>query len=191
MPEQNGRQMVGRPRAGRRECHLIGILLKIGDQISGGIDRKIRTRNQHIGRAHQQRQEIEVLERIVFEILVQNRVDGIDANRSDQQRVAVGRGRFHTGSPEPAVGASAVFNDHGFSDPFPQFVADQPRGDVRSATRRKWHHNRDVAFRIIGRMNRRGESGRERQNGEQADCVRLHRQSSLWPDLCRLNCCIS
>src|SRR4029077_9662493 len=103
LQEGRGDKVAGRADARRRKCYQIGIFLEVRNQIGRGIDRKIWIGDQHIRRAHQQRQEVEVLERLVFQVLVQNRVNGIDADRSNQQRVTVGRNRFHSGGPNAAV----------------------------------------------------------------------------------------
>ena len=69
---------------------------------------KAGIRHQHVGRAHRDAQQIEILLRIVSEILEQRRIDGEHADRSDQQRVAVGGRLLERHCAERAVGAGPL-----------------------------------------------------------------------------------
>ena len=113
----------------------------------------------------------EILQRIVVELGLHERVDGERAVRAGEQRVAVGRrARRHLGA-EAAARAGAVLDHEGLAERLAHALAAQPRDEVRIAAGRERH---DHAHRLvrIGGVGGARQSGCERRgrDGGQAVC---------------------
>ena len=108
LPEQRSGQMIRRTGTRRRERDLAGILVQLLDQLANVVGRITGICHQHVRRAHCDAQQIEILLRIVTKILEQRRIDGENADRSDQERVAVGGRLLERPGAERAIGAARL-----------------------------------------------------------------------------------
>ena len=98
------------------------------------------------------------------------RVDRQRALRSDRKRIAVGRREFEYLEADDAVRTGTVVDDHLLAEALGQLLADDARGEVDAAARRKRHDHAD-RLRWIGLRKRRL---RARQRcGEQRDWIEI------------------
>ena len=152
-------------RAGRRlealERHVRGA----ADAAGGDVDRRLlRQRDEvlqrlgldlvvhddHVRHVAGQRHRREILERIVAELGLHERVDGERPVRADQQRVAVGRGARHHFGADAAAGAAAVVDHHRLPKRHFHLFADDAADDVGIAAGRERHDQMDRPVRIGG-----------------------------------------
>ena len=109
--EQFGRQVGDRAGAGRREADLAGIGAGVGDELLQRVHADRRVNGQHLGDAHHQREQGEVLLPVERHLAGHERHDGERGRPVDADRVAVGRALGDRVDPGHAAGAGAVL-DH-------------------------------------------------------------------------------
>ncbi len=140
--------------AGRRIGQLAGARLRVGDELGDRLNRQRRSDHQHERHVRDQRDRHEVLDRIVGQLLVERGVDGQQAARRHQQRVAVGRalGDRIGGDHGPAAGA--VLDHERLAETVGEMLAEPAREDIGAAARRVRHDDGDLARGIL--LRRRG-----------------------------------
>ena len=101
------RQVRGRAVAGRRVVELARLALRERDEFGQRLRRDLRIDHQQVRRDRDQRDRREVLDRIVGQLRVGARRDGVRARRADGQRVAVRRRLGRGVGADGAAGAAA------------------------------------------------------------------------------------
>jgi hypothetical protein len=104
-------QVGGGARTRRSEAALGRILLEQSHQLGHGADPQRGADKQHVGQHGHQGHRLEVLDRVVGQVLVQAGVDGVGADGAAEQRVAVGLGLGHVGGAHGAGRAGLVVDD--------------------------------------------------------------------------------
>ncbi len=130
-------------------CHLdlVRVCLRIGDELRNGFCGN-RGVDQHDERLARDRGDWrDVAQKIVIEIAVDRRIDGV--RRPDQEeRISVGR-RVHDGlGGDVAGGAGPVLDDHRLTQPPGQPLPHQAPEDVVGAAGRKADDEVDRTSRI-------------------------------------------
>ena len=109
----------------------------------------------------------EILQRIVAELRLHERIDGERSVRAGEQRVAVGRGfRRHVGA-EAAARAGAVLDHDRLAEHLLHVLAGDARDEVGVAARRERHDQPDRLVGIGGERHAR-QHGDERRCGDRA-----------------------
>ena len=112
-------------------------LQRVDRDVDVGLERRRHQRHQ--------RDRLEILERIVGELGVEERVHHQRAVDRQQQRVAVGLGLGHGLGADDGVGAGAVVDDDLLAEVLAHLLADQPAEHVGRSARRERHDQRDRA----------------------------------------------
>ena len=112
---------------------------------------------RHVARERDRRK---ILDRVVFQVGVDERIDRERAIGSDQQSVAVGGRLGHELGADAAPRAAAIFDDHGLPQRLADLLADQPSDDVRIAAGGEGNDQADGAIRV----------GRKRPPRQQHGC---------------------
>ena len=92
-----------------------------------------RVHHQHVRHAGDERDRHEVLDRVVRHLRIERRVDRLRADRSHQQRVAVGRRLGDEVGAEVAAGAGLVLDDEGLAEGLAELGRERARQDVGRA----------------------------------------------------------
>ena len=147
-------QFAGQMRRGARAIGAVGQLvrLRLGhrDQVGDRFDRGRRIDHHQVERARDQRHRGEILVRVIGQLRVEARIDGI-RKRSHQQRVTVRLGGCDRLGADDGAGARLVLDNDAAAEILRHFLRQRARDHVGAAARRKWHHDLDDAF---------GESGK-------------------------------
>ena len=133
-------------------CSVFGRHLDVGGQ-----------RGRHRG---DQRDRHEVLERIVGQVGVEERVHHQRAVDRQQQRVAVGLGLCDRLRADDGVGAGAVVDDDLLAELLAELQSDQPADEIRRPARRERHDQGDGAGWIGLRKRRRRAADDQQRAGE-------------------------
>ena len=120
LPEQLGGEVVAGAVAGGGEAHLAGVGLVEREHVGERLVRRVRRHRQDVGRLDRDRQVVEVLQRVVGDVLDQVRPDHERPERRDEDRVAVGRGALGRAGADRAAGAGLVVDDEGAAELFLQ-----------------------------------------------------------------------
>ena len=126
--EPLGEQVLRRSGAQLHVVELAGMLFRVGDQLGKGPHRqRVRDRDR-VTVAGEQRDAEEIGE-LVAEVLVEQRVDGVEIS-AGQQVVAVARPRHHLVGGERRGGARPVLDDDGLAERGAEALGDEARRDV-------------------------------------------------------------
>ena len=88
-----------------------------------------------------------VLDRIIRQSRAQTGCNCMGARRSDADGVAVGGSPGHNLGADIATRARAILDDDLLAQPQSKLLCDNPRHNVGTAARRKWHDQADRALR--------------------------------------------
>jgi hypothetical protein len=110
-PQHLAEQVTGRSGADRAVVELAGMRARKGDQLIDRSRRHGRVHHQHDGHAREQRDRLEILERIVGELGVEVGTDGEVGGGAERDGIAVGSGFRHAREPDCAVRTGHVL-DH-------------------------------------------------------------------------------
>ncbi|MNT25793.1 hypothetical protein D3C72_1613360 [compost metagenome] len=110
--------------------------------------------------------QLQVLGGLVVEGLV-NAISGVQADRAQQQRVAVGAGVRDELAADVAARAGAVFHDDGLAVELAQVLGQQAALDVRAAARRERDDDAQRTVGIVGLRMRGQRQGGARQGQAQ------------------------
>ena len=115
--EQLADNMASTPNAARRHIDLARICLRIGDELWNSFGRHRRMHHHDVGVAADGCDRGDVAEEIEVELIVERRVDRVEAT-DQEQRVTVRR-RFHDRlGTDIAGGTRPVFDDEWLAEPF-------------------------------------------------------------------------
>ncbi|MOA14247.1 hypothetical protein D3C78_1343360 [compost metagenome] len=169
LPEQHGREVVGRAIARRGKAHLAGLGLEACDQVGQGLVGGCRGHDQQVGRLHGHAQQVEVLAGVIGNALHQVGRDDQGAQRGDQQRVAVGRAAFDLPRTDGAGRAGLVLDHDALTQRGLHLRGQRPRQRVGRSARRKRNHH-------VDRLVRPGQGGQgQRETGQQRESASQHR----------------
>ena len=127
-----------RPRMGYRQAARLRSCPR--DHIGDALERRILPHQQDIRRRGEQRDRREILEGVVGNFRVQERIGGVAAG-DDDQRVAVGRRLHQRLRGNHPAGAGAVLDHHRLA-PLPgDHVAQRTGQDIDAAAGGVWHVN--------------------------------------------------
>jgi len=146
-------------RCRRRVGRLVGVGLEpvgqLGQRLDGG--RHHGADAEAAGGQGQRRDRDDVGRRVVGQLLVGVRVDGEHGRRTEQQRLAVGRGVLQAGDGDAAAGAHLLLDEHGLGQLAASELGEATRRGVYRAAGRE--ADEDARRLTLG-------AGRERQGGE-------------------------
>ena len=147
------------------------------DQLAHAVDREVRIHHQHVRRAHRDGEQLEILLRVVAEVLEQRRVDGEDADRSDQKRIAVRLRLLERSGADRPIGAGAVVDNDRLADALSELGGDEACRDIGRAAGRERNNHGNGALGIAGRVRlcTKNACHDERQNSE-----RFHISPPAW-----------
>ena len=180
--EQFAREMCRRADAAGTEAELPRIGSCVGDELAEGFCRKRRMGVEDVRLGSDQGDRLEILLRVVAEILVQAHIDGEQAAGGQQQRVAVGRRAGDRGPGETAAGAGTVLDHEWLLDELFHLPGEDARHHVAGPTRRKADGQRDRFHRIICRWRNRGHANERgaRRNNNRSHRL-LHAERAIAP----------
>ena len=95
--DHDAAEMRGGARSGRAELHRRFILFGIGDEALHVGDGKILVNDEHQGQFSHQRHRCEIVRGVIERLFIERLVLGMGADRSKQERVAIGGGSRHAG----------------------------------------------------------------------------------------------
>ena len=164
-----GIELAHAARARGGEVDLSGALLEIGHQFGKGLHRHAGVHDQHIGLAAQDGDVLEVLDRVVAQVGLHQRIGQVAALRRGDQRIAVGLGARDELCAYRAARAGFVFHDDGHAQGAAQRFGVLAGHDVDRAAGRERHDQRDGAGRVFvsGESGQRGGAGQAHGSGQQ------------------------
>ncbi|MNC86381.1 hypothetical protein D3C83_20350 [compost metagenome] len=110
--EKFAREMAGGAGAGGSIGERARLIARQRDQLFCRLDRQRRMNYQQSIGPHDERNRSEIADRIVWQPAEERGIDGVRADRSHHQRIAVG-GTFRDDvGADIAAGARTVVNDH-------------------------------------------------------------------------------
>ena len=125
---------VGDAAAARgAEIHLAGVCLRVGDELGQRVRRQRRVHGEHLGHAHHERDEREVLLHVVRDLGERIGRDHERRGAVDAQRVAVGRGFCRAVDAEHAADAGDVLHHHRLAQLARHALRERAAEDVRRA----------------------------------------------------------
>jgi hypothetical protein len=145
--EQHRGEMRRRSQSGVGDRQSILLAFREGDEFFHRRRRsgRVHDQHQHVGRDFRDRRE--VLDRIIWQLFVQARIDDM-ARCIEQQCVAIRSSPCDHLRAEIAAGAAAVFDDHRLAPRFVQLVGEHAAQCIRGAASRKRHDEADRPVRI-------------------------------------------
>jgi hypothetical protein len=143
-PEHLGSQMAWSADAGTSIIQPARILLCERHKLSDIFDRLRRMHRDRDRRQRDQRERSEVLDRVIWQLGVERRVDGVRAHGADQQRLTVGRGFRYDVGTDRATSATPIVDDDSRLQRFPQHLRKRSRDDVGGAAGRERHDDADL-----------------------------------------------
>ena len=168
-----------------------GLGLLLVDQLPDRVHRDVDVADQRGRHQRDQRDRREVLERIVGELAVEERVHHQRAVDRHQQRVAVGAGLGDRLRADDGVGAGAVVDDDLLAEVLAHLLADQPAEEIGRPARRERHDQRDLARRIGLRHERPAAEEQQRGDGADRDGRGVPRTFFMFVVSVSCRCCIS
>ena len=137
-------------------AELARIGLGVGDELGDGLHRHVVVDQQDERQMRHHRDRLEILHRVVGDLLVERRIDRHRRAGRHQQRVTVGRGFRHRIDADLLAGAGPVLHHERLAEPLLPRQRRHPRQDVGRAGRRERHDDGDVVGRVVlGRRARR------------------------------------
>ncbi|XQU67537.1 hypothetical protein OJJOAM_000268 [Cupriavidus sp. H18C1] len=128
---------------------LAGVLLRIGDELREGAHRQARMHDQRIGLAAQDRNVLEVLDRVIADARLRQRIGQMAALRRHHQRVAVGFAARDDLRRDRTARAGTVVDDHRHAKNARQRLGILARHDVHRSAGREGDHQRDGTRRPV------------------------------------------
>ena len=124
--------MTGSSDAWRSEIDLARVRLGIGDELGDGFGRNRGINHHHFGHTHDTRDRRDVADKIVFEVVVERRVDRV--RRGHQEKcVAVRWGTHDRFGADSGAATWAVFYYELLAEPPREPRSDEPRENVRQS----------------------------------------------------------
>src|SRR6516165_3797103 len=123
------------------------MVLEIGDELGNRARRDLRVHEQKIGKAHQERNGLEVPADVEIQPRIEEGVDRIGAHRAEQQRCSVGRRLGDVACPDAAAGAGLVLDHDRDAGLGLQVLLQDASDQIGGAAGRKRHHDGDLALR--------------------------------------------
>ncbi len=162
--------------AERAEIELVGMRLGIGDQLLEVVDRHALVEDEHLVRKRKVGDRLEILDRIVAQVLVERRVDRDAAAREQADRVAVRQCRLASIGGDDGVGTGAAFHDEAVAVALLERLAERAHHHVDSATRseRDDDVNRRRGISGLGEPRACGKSHTARNQGGAQQPSRRH-----------------
>ena len=146
--EELDREVVERAGAGRAVGDGSRGLLADLDQLGQRAGGEARMHDDHVGRGRDQADRIEVLARVVAEVLQQARRGPDRRAGGHQDGVAVGRALGDRARRDRAAGAAAIVDDDLLAERLAHLVGDAARRGAGAAAGRERNDERDRARRI-------------------------------------------
>ena len=137
MLEQFAGEMRRRADAGRGEVEPSRFGLGEIDQVLHGPHREHWVNGENLRRGTDHADRSEVLDRVVWQLLLQDRIDRESRRARKKQRVAIGRGSRADFGADDAAGAGAVVDDDLLAELLAQFCCKHAAEDVVAAARWK------------------------------------------------------
>ena len=147
VPECRGQHMLARAVAGRGIGQLAGVGAGEGHQFGQGGLRQVLARHQRMAVRDGQADRLEVAQAVVRQVAVQPHVEREVADRTGEQRIAVGRRLGRQVGAHQRARAGPVFDHHRLAELLRQPLGQHPRDKVETAARRLRH---DDAQRPVG-----------------------------------------
>ncbi len=153
---------------GRAEIQLAWFGLGQGNQVRDRPDPELRADYEDVGLTADQRDRVEIRQRIEGEVLIQEGVGRQNAVVRHQQRVAVRGLLCGDLGRDVAPGAGAVIDHHGLFQFLVQLLPDDPGQHVAGSTGRECNEQPQGLGRISGRPRRQAGGGRNTQTNKTA-----------------------
>ena len=180
--EQLAGKMRHRAHARGAVAVLAGVGLQQRDELTQILCRQLRVGDQHQRKAAGERDRDEVLDRIVWQVLVDEGVDHGRGHRLEDQRVAVGPRPGDRVGGDGAAGAALVLHHHLLAELVAEMLGGQARHHVDAAPRGQRNDELDrpvrPGFLRRERPARRGDQ-RERAETTRQETARQQRARSV------------
>ncbi len=135
--EELARQVDRGAVAARRHVELARVGARVGDQrahVGDAVGGRLRrVHDEDVRHAGDERDRREVLDRVVGHLRIQRRIDRLRADRSHQQRVAVGRRLGDEIGAQVAAGAGLVLDDEALAEGLGELGRERAGEDVGRA----------------------------------------------------------
>ena len=141
--------MVGGAVAGRTVGDLAGPRAGIFDQVLHRPDRQRRIDDQHLRNCAEFNDRREVLDRIVGQLRIDARIDGMGRHGSEHDGVAIGCGARHIFGADAAAGAGSVVDDHPLADAFRELAGEDSTENIGRASGLERDHQHDRLGGIV------------------------------------------
>jgi hypothetical protein len=162
----------------RAEIELVGMLLRIGDQLLEILHRHALVQDQHLLRERDVGDRLEILQRIVGQVLVERRIDRDRAARQQADGGAIGRRRLAGIGRDDGVGAGPALDHEAMRVALLERLAERAHHYVDGAAGRERDQHPDRARRIARLGKARAGNAQactDRQRGESGLLSKRHR----------------
>ena len=172
--------MLRRSRARRSIVQLAGILLRVFDELGEGLDRDLGVHHQQVGELGEAGNRHEILFRVVRQVLVEERVNGVGAHRADKKGVSVRRGLGDGGRSDIAAGTGTVLDHEGLAVFGLKLLGDDAGEEIRRAAGAEGDDDRHLLLRPRRGLGLRCADAEETGQADgRKNC--LHMKTSLNP----------
>jgi hypothetical protein len=161
--------------AERAEIDLVGMLLRISDQLPEILHRNVLVEDQHLVRERKVGDRLEVLERIIGQIAVEVRIERHRAARKQADRRPVGRRRLAGIGGDDGVGAGAALHDEAMPVALLEGLAERAHHDVDGPARRQRDDDADGSGGVAGLR----DAGAAEDAQDARDCGQGEKRSNL------------
>ena len=192
--EQLACDVRGRAVTHRSEMQLSRVLLRHGDDVGDGFNRRAGIGGDQLRHADDQAYRRKIALDVVIH-LVEQWIDGVRGER-EEEGVAIGRRLCHRVGAEHAARAAAVIDDHGLAEALAQPALQDARNHVRAAAGRIGH---DEAHRfrrpVVRDSDARGKQSSHKEGdlthivllGFAGEQLELHAERRLHPAVLGFN----
>ena len=146
--EQKAAQMRRRPDPSGAAVELVLVLLGVGDELGRGLHRQVLPHQQDLRHVAHEADRLEVVHRVVGQLLVEADIGGERAGVADEERVAVGLGPCGTARADRATGARDVLDQHLLAKLLRQALGHDACQAIRRPAGREGHDGGDGPARI-------------------------------------------
>src|SRR5690606_661376 len=161
--EQFSGQVLGGTDAGRANAQGFLFLLGRRYQVVNGIEGAVAANHQYVGQGAGKDDGFEVLDRVIPDIRIDAHVDGVGADGSANQGVAIRLCSCHRGRTQAASRTRAILHDDGLTQAVANVRAVDAADHVGHAARSEGHDVRNRALRPfvvgIGSSRRHDQAG--------------------------------
>ena len=164
--QQLADDMAHQAVAGAAEGQLARIGLAVGDELGKGPGRHRGVARDHALDVADQRDRLEIVERIIGEALVEQLVARQRPGRGQEQRIAVGRRADDAAGGNVAARADLVLDDETLAEILPELFRDEPRQHVGRGAGGEGHDDGDRPARPALGEGAAGKPGRGEKRGE-------------------------